>query len=190
MKKAQKLTAVMAAVMMLAAASAFADSRHQRETDDRDWSWNRGRVVTVEGRIRDIDRERNGFVIRLHDERVPLFVERQQFRGRDLERGDVIRATGNVQRGVLYADRLTVVRDRDRNRNGDWGNAMISGTVEGVDARRGVLWLRDARSRQSIRVEVRNDSLYDVRRGDRVSVRGDWRRDGSFIADRVRQERW
>ena len=89
---------------------------------------------------------------------------------------------------MLYADYVTVVRDRDRNRAYD--DALIAGTVDRVDARRGVLWLRDARSRQSIRVEVRNDNLYGVRRGDRVSVRGDWRRDGSFIAERVRVERW
>ena len=96
MKKSQKLTALMVMMTTLAAASAFADSRHQRETNDRDWSRSRGRVVTLEGRIRDIDRERNGFVIRLHDESVALYVQAHQYRGRDLERGDVIRASGNV----------------------------------------------------------------------------------------------
>lgn len=188
MMKSRQLTALAVMVTMLAAASAFADSRHRNETYGGDGRWDRGRVITVEGRIRDIDRERNGFVIRLHNERLALYVDRDRRRMRDLDEGDVIRATGVVRDGVLRANRIDVIRDRDRGR--DWGEAMIAGSVDGVDARRGIIWIRDARSRRSIRVEVRDDvELYYLRRGERVTVRGDWRRDGTFMADRVRVER-
>ena len=208
MKKTQALVALTLIVAMLATPSLFADNRHRDETYRvRD----AGRIVTLDGRITDIDRDRNGFVIRLAGERYTLFApvqtrvsnsmsrQRKADRVRDLERGDVIRATGRLNaRGYVDVRSITLVRSEDRYR--DRNDAWISGVVERVERRGRIVWIEEARSRRIIAVDMRrldrNRRVYDaddLRRGDRVSFRGDWTRNGRFEAESLdvdRGARW
>jgi hypothetical protein len=166
----------------LVAPSLFADYRHEKTTDrwrDRDRD---GRRVVVEGRIRDIDRERNGFVIRL-DRGETLFLPVQTRGSRRLEHGDFIRVSGHSDgRGHVYVERITLVREDD--------DRHLSGIVQRVDRRGDIVWLQLERGGRIVAVDMRrvnrNHRQYDaddLRGGDRISVRGEWRRDGRFEAD-------
>jgi hypothetical protein len=207
MKTARKLATVLSLMTTLFTASLFADSRHRETTNDWRHDRHSSRRITVEGRISDVDRDRNGFVIRLNRDRRILFAEadtrvetishRQQRRARvrQLESGDYIRATGTTNsRGVLYVDRITLVRDEDRR--GGHDDRYLTGTVERVDRRGDVVYVAEHRSGRVIAVDTRRvdraNHRYDVddlRRGDRITVRGDWRRDGRFEAERVELDR-
>jgi hypothetical protein len=207
MKKTKALVAISTAIAILFAPSLFADKRHRDTTDrGRDGRYDTRRV-TLDGRIRDIDRDRNGFVIRLDDERYALFApvqtrvnstmsqRRAATRVRNLERGDYIRATGTMNsRGYVTVHSITLLRSEDRRH--DRNDAMIAGVVERVDQRGRIIWIEEARSRRVIAVDVRNVDrnrrdydVDDVRRGDRITVRGDWTRNGRFDAERVEIDR-
>jgi hypothetical protein len=128
MKKTGKLAAVAAMVMAMAVPSAFADSRHQNETNAQ---WRSGG------------------------------------------------------------------RDNSGYRNGNYDRDYVRGVVERVDFRRGTLLLREERSGRRITVFMngrnrnnrRGVDLDDLRRGDRVTLAGDWQRGGVFEAYRVEDVR-
>lgn len=210
MKKAQKLTAILTLIAAIAAPSLFADSRHRGRTNDR---YESERAITVEGRIRDIDRERNGFVIDLaRSDRYTLFVpadlevystvrnresaRNRERRVRSLDRGDYVRATGTLDRnGVVYVRSIQLLRDDD-DRN-DRDSRRLTGTVQSVDLRSGYLLLRDDRTGRVITVKVRRTErddarrdLDDLRRGDHVTITGDLQRNGQFEADRIDRAGW
>ncbi len=205
MNKMLKLTATLSLATMLLSPSAFAETRHRNETNIVRV---RSRIVTVEGRIADIDRDRNGLLIRLDRNGAVLYAtpqtdvylgSRRTGNGglRQLDRGDVIRATGSVgARGTIYLDTITLVRnDRSDNRN----DRTVRGVVQSIDVSQRTVWVRDDQSGRTVAVDLRdaerNDRRWDnersdrwsdirnIRRGDRIIVRGQWR--GSvFEADR------
>jgi len=206
MKTSKHLLTIAALIAALAAPSLFADSRHESRTDDWRMRQSQSRRTTVEGRIRDIDRDRNGFVIRLDRGRLDLFVpvdarvenassrnsRSHRARPRDLERGDQIRATGVIDaRGIVYVDTVVLLREEDDRR--DRNDALVSGIVQNVDRRAEVVWIQDGRSRSNIAVDTRNlNDRHDednLRRGDHVTFRGDWRKDGKFEAESMRVNR-
>ena len=115
MNRALKLAAQAAVVVALMTPSLFAESRHRSETNPRLNDYRSGRATRIEGRVRDIDRERNGFVIELTGTRVVLFTrDRGDLRG--LDRGDYVRAYGSLDsRGVLYVRDLDIVRNNRRD---------------------------------------------------------------------------
>jgi hypothetical protein len=213
MKKTLSFLAIATIAATLSAASLFADSRPQDRTNDG-WRQSRGtRRVTFEGRIRDIDRERNGFVIRLDRGDATLFAERDtnvisyarnrdggRTRVNDLERGDKIRATALVDgRGYAFVERIDLVFDADRGgRNDRKGHDAIylTGTVQSIDLRRGHLVIRDDRTGRFITVTVRqrerddaSASIDNLRRGERVIIGGELQSNGQFEADRIDRER-
>lgn len=220
MNKTMKFTTVLSLLTLLVASSAFAESRPRRDTDTGRYG---SRVVSIEGRIRDLDRDRNGLVIRLDRGGYLLFASRdtevyaRSQRGRrgslrQLERGDRIRATGQLGgRGAVYADTITVLREEDDR--WDRNDHTLRGVVEDVDPSRRVVWLREDRSGRVVEVDLRdaerNDRSWDnedrddrrrrwndlsrIRRGDRMSVRGEWRGNGRFEGQRYNvseNERW
>jgi hypothetical protein len=219
MKKTLSFLAIAATVATLAAPSLFADSRHQDRTNG-EWRHSRNsRGLVVEGRIRDIDRERNGFVIRLDRGDALLFAERHtdvvsyarnrggdRTRVRDLDRGDKIRATGYADsRGYVIVQRIDLVYDgrndgryddgRYDDRNGRDAR-YLTGTVQSLDLRHGLLVVRDDRTGRFVTVTVRyrehddaSESIDNLRRGDRVVVGGELQRNGEVEADRIDRER-
>ncbi|HYI10678.1 MAG TPA: DUF5666 domain-containing protein [Thermoanaerobaculia bacterium] len=207
MKGTKKLAALVITVVTLIAPSLFADERHRGRTDNGRHGL---RTVNVEGRITDIDRERNGFVIQVNRSNYRLFApvdtrvvnvssrnERQRKRVRDLENGDVIRATGRSdERGRVYVESITLLRNEDDRHDQD--DRHLRGTVKSINDRRDIIVVQSDRGR-SIAVDVRRlersrrFDLDNLRRGDHVVIRGDWQRDGQFEAERIeidRRSRW
>lgn len=94
-------------------------------------------------------------------------------------------------------DRGRDARSYDRRYDRRSSGRYITGTVHRVDYRRGILYVRDDYSRRLIRVDAdrldygrrsrrgRSIDLYDLRRGDRVTLSGEWRRNGLFEAYRI-----
>lgn len=80
--------------------------------------------------------------------------------------------------------------ERDSRRNDD--RDFLSGVVERVDRRRGVVLLRERRAGRPIAVEMvrrrgnrEGVDVQDLRRGDHVTFVGDWSRGGVFEAWRI-----
>lgn len=199
MKTTNKLAALVMVVATLVAPSLFADERHRGRTEQGRNSY---RTVTVEGRISDIDRDRNGFVIGLNRDNQRLFASvdtrvqnvsgrnQHRTRVRDLEQGDFIRAIGRRDnRGWIYVDSITLVREEDDRHDG--GDRRLSGSVVSIDYRRNIMVVQSDRGR-SVTVDIssiRRRDLDDIRRNDRVLIRGDWQRNGLFEAERVEEDR-
>jgi hypothetical protein len=187
MKKSEKLIAAAVAFTMLVGTSAFADSRRQDETwrggsnrrnesnrSDRD-----NERVTVEGRISSLARERDGYRVNLDRRGYSYWLPSSRLRGRDLRVGLSIRLGGVFRGGMVYVDDL------------GYDDGYVRGVVDRIDYRRGILTLRDEYSGRFVTVDmVRADrrsriGLDDLRRGDYVTLAGDWTRGGIFQAYRV-----
>lgn len=201
MKKTMKMMAIGAVMVMTAGASAFAEPRPQNETNGnwRDNSRNESRrSQTMQGRVRSFSRESNGFRVQFDRDDRWYHVPQSAFRGRhnDLRIGVSLRLGGYFGGNDFYADSVDFIDGAYDNDNRDnrgyrnsYNNDYVSGIVERVDFRRGTMLLRDDRSGRRIEVVMVNGSrnrrgvdLNDVRRGDRISLSGDWRRGNVFEA--------
>ena len=90
-------------------------------------------------------------------------------------------------------------RGDDRRGYGDYGHNdrdFVRGVVERVDYRRGTILLREQRSNRRVSVVMvggnrnrRGVDLSDLRRGDYVTLAGDWHRRGVFEAYRIESVR-
>ncbi len=207
MSRTSKLAALLAASIALAGpfgTSAFAESRHQDGTwrDNRDSrGGNRGyemrtyrdnERVTVEGRVQSFRQERDGYRVQLdrgaYSYWVPL--SRLRGRGRDLRAGISIRFGGVFRGGWVYVD--SIGWPDDGYYNDGYRDGYVRGVVERVDLYRGTLLLRDDYSGRFITVDMRrmdgrwnrSIDLNDLRRGDYVTLSGDWYR-GIFLASRI-----
>jgi hypothetical protein len=132
MNSRKKLAAIATLLTIVMTTSLFADNRRQETTDGWRGRSHDSRRVTVEGRIRDIDRDRNGFVIRLDRGGYTIVADAQTHGLRRLERGDDIRVTGTVDRGRLYVDRISLLREEDNRRDAD--DRYLRGTVIAICA--------------------------------------------------------
>ena len=220
MKESKKFAVKVAGVAAIAAltvVSAFADSRHRNETNDRyegrggyDRNDSRERrSVTSQGRISNLSRYRDGYRVQLDRGSQWYYVPQHALRGRggrgiDLRVGVDIRFGGYYGNdGWFNVDSCDYVGDGgyyDDGYYGDrYGGRTLSGVVQRVDFRRGEVLVRDSHGRQVL-VEMRRGGrnnrgvdLSDLRRGDRVSFSGSWEGRGRFEAYRiegVRSGRW
>ena len=191
----KKLAAFTLIAAILATPSLFADNRRHDATDGWRGRSHQSQRITVEGRVRDIDRDRNEIVIRLDRGGYTLVADRDDIRGlRRLERGDVIRATGYAVRGTLRVSDIDVLRSEDDRGGRD--DRYLTGIVTNVDRRGDVVWMSIERTGRVVAVDVRRVDSHrrrydvdDLRRGDRITVRGDWQRNGRFEAERVEVDR-
>jgi hypothetical protein len=199
-----------AAVMAIAAASAFADSRSQdrtwRERGDRDSREDRvyrnHERVTSEGRVRSFRQERDGYRVELDRGRHSYWVPRSYVRGngRNLRVGVSLRLGGVFRGGYVYVDTLDWL-DNGYGRHDRYDErGVVRGIITGIDYRRDILTLRDEYSGRHIRVDMRRADrrsrrsvdMNDLRRGDSIALSGAWDR-GVFEAYRiesVRTGRW
>ena len=198
MKKVMKLAAVAAVVVMSFGASAFAEPRHQNETNG--WRDSR-RSSTLEGRVRSFNRDGNGYRVQLDRDNRWYHVPQSAFRGRhnDLKIGVSLRFNGYYTGNDFFVDSCDFVgygddnyRDGSDRRYGYDDREYLRGIVESVDYRRGTLTVRDDRSGRRVRVSMaggnynrRGVDLNDLRRGDVVTFAGDWHRNGVFEAYRI-----
>lgn len=180
-KTTKQLAAITTLVATLATPSLFAEDRRRDATDDWRGRTSQSRSVVVEGRVSDIDRNRNEIVIRLDRGNYVLVADRNTSGLRSVERGDFIRATGSVNRGRMYVDRINELRDEDRRGGRD--DQYLSGVVQRVDRPANIAWVRLDRTNRVVAVEGRR--VDNLRRGQHITARGDWQRDGRFEAERI-----
>ena len=200
MRKINGLSAVLAVAVVVLGTSAFADSRPQNETwrdqnrgydrdrGDRDRSYRDNDRVTLEGRISAMERERDGYRVHLDHSNYSFFVPERHLRNRrDLRVGLSIRLGGVFRGGSVFVDAV----DYPGGGGGYYDSYdFVHGVVDRVDYRRDVLVLRDERTGRFVTVDMRNTDRRgridadDLRRGDIVSLSGQWIR-GTFVAYRV-----
>lgn len=208
------ITAVAFAGATLIGASVFADSRPLDGTpqddhrgnysnDDRrghdDHAYRENERVTVEGRITNIDRDRDGYRVRLDSGGYGFWIPESALREHrnDFRVGVSLRLGGIFHLGMVrvdavdWQDRYDRRDDRGDERH-DREFRTMRGYVDRVDARRGMLIVRDEGTRRLIRIEIAPPddrrggiNLIGLRRGDRIELTGDWGRAGTFRAFRI-----
>lgn len=202
MKRINGLSAAVMAVVMLVASSAFADWRSRNETSrdrDRGRQSDRGGYrdnerVTLEGKVRSMDRRSDGYRVELDRGNYSFFVPERHLRnrGRDLRVGVSIRLGGVFRGGSVFVDEVGYPGGGGYYDGSYRSNDVLRGIVERVDFRRDTLVLRDQATGRHITVDMRGADrrdrsidLEDLRRGDLVALSGDWVRGGVFSAYRV-----
>lgn len=210
MKGIKKLVVTAAAGIVLSSAfetSAFADWRNRDETDrgrrgsseNRERSYRDNERVTVEGRITNMTRERDGYRVQLDRSAHSYWVPERHVRGRrNWAIGLAIGLAGIFRGGMIHVDVVNWPGggydgryDRD-DRYGRNDRGFVRGVVDRVDYRRGYAVIRDSYSGRAITVEMRRGrggyrdvGLEDVRRGDYVEISGEWERGGVFDGYRI-----
>ena len=199
MKKFNKINAIAAAALAVAtfgSTSAFADLRptqstwrsqdsYNQQDSQRDRTYRNHDRVTMQGKVQSVTHERGGYRVRLDRGGYSYWVPEDRVRN-----GFNIRVGVDVVFGGVYRDNSIYVDDV--NYGGGYGygynDGYVQGIVDRIDYRYGSLLLRDARSGAIINVDMRETGrrsridLNDLRRGDRVSLAGNWSRDGVFRA--------
>jgi len=146
--------------------------------------------VTVEGSVRSVQHERDGYRIELDRGGYSFWVPERSVRGRsDFGIGVSIRLGGIFRRGVIIVDVVDWPSAAEKRRHDD----VLTGWIERVDHRQRTMVIRDERTRRLIQVDVvvrdrdwqRSPDFDETRRGDYVTLRGDWTRPGEFEAVRV-----
>ena len=215
MSRTRKLAAsitAMAAVATLLSTSAFAEQRNQNGTwrdgrdgrDDRDSRRSDGNRryrdnerVTVQGRVQSFRQERDGYRVNLDRDNYSYWVPSSHFRNRErgLRVGINISFGGVFRGGSIHVDNVGWPNGGyyDDDRYGSY----VRGTVERVDLRRDLLVVRDDHSRRYITIDMRRTErrrhdrsvdLNDLRRGDYITIAGEWSR-GEFEAYRIESVR-
>jgi hypothetical protein len=186
------------ALAILLTASAFADSRPQ----DGSWRNNRGdsrydrnerhgNRINESGTIRSFTHERDGYRIYLDRGNYSYWVPASHLRGRRLSVGLSIRLGGIFDNGYVVVDDLGWPDDGYANDGGRYAyRDVVRGVVDRVDFRRGTVNLRSDRGYITVDMRSLNRrnsrlGIDDLRRGDRVTLSGNWIRGGLFDARRI-----
>lgn len=168
----RKMTALLTLTIALVAAIPAAAARPNR--------------VSIEGRIRTLAREYDGYRVTLDRGDYLFRVPDSVVGRRPLRVGALIRFAGVTRGGYVWVDEVVWPSDRDRD------DDYLTGRVERVNRFEQRVWLRDDRGRL-IEVDGRSigegerryrQDLTDLHRGDRVTLRGRWER-GTFRAYRI-----
>jgi hypothetical protein len=165
------------------------DNRDGRATGNS--SYRDNQRVTAEGRVSSFSRERDGYRVQLEGRRDSYFVPQSHF-GRDhsLRVGLSVRLGGIFRGSTIYVDAVNWPEDRDRGGRYDNRDGDLRGVIDRIDARNDTVWIRNARTRELVAVELREsrgnrNELRNLRRGDYVEVSGQWQRGGVFEAYRI-----
>jgi len=189
------------ALAILLTASAFADSRPQ----DGSWRNNRGdsrydrndrnerhdHRISESGKIRSFTHERDGYRVYLDRGNYSYWVPQSHLRGHRLSVGLSIRLGGIFNNGYVVVDDLGWPDDGYYNDGGRYAyNDVVRGVVDRVDFRRGTVNLRSDRGYITVDMRSLNRrnsrlGIDDLRRGDRVTLSGNWIRGGLFDARRI-----
>jgi hypothetical protein len=179
-------------VMLMSAASAFADSRHRNET--RGSRFNRGsRPFHHHGRISRFDRRGGGYYV-YSGAPYPFYVPYRYWRPNRFRVGLSVHLGGFYNpRGYYdyYDDEDRYVgryRSRDRYDDDRYGEkrfieATLTGVVESVDERRARFVLKNDATGSLITVSMlMAEGRTEVRPGDHLEIEGEWTRLGVFDA--------
>jgi hypothetical protein len=148
--------------------------------------------VNASGRVTSFSRANGGYRVQLDRGRESYWIpeSRMRNRGSDLRVGISIVLGGVFRGGRVDVDAVSWPNDRGYRDNA-YRDDFVRGIVERVDYRSGVLLLRDASTRRTIEVDMRDTrrtsrtDLGDLRRGDSVTLSGQWLRSGRFEADGI-----
>ena len=165
------------------------DNRGSNSYDNH--SYRENERVNATGRVTAFSRERDGYRVQL-DRGGSFFVPQSRIRNRinDLRVGINISLGGIFRGGMINVDAVSWPGDNGGYGYGD-ARGYLRGVVERVDYRRDVLTLRDEATRRLVDVDLRGAERFsridanDLRRGDLISLSGDWTRGGVFSADRI-----
>lgn len=143
--------------------------------------------VSVEGLVRTIHRERDGYRVELDRNDGSFWVPERAVRdhSRDFRIGVSVRFGGLFRGGVVLVDVvewMPVAPNRDRRHH----LGVLRGFVERVYFRTRLLRVREENSGRLIEVTVRRAAVIDdVRRGDFITFSGEWKDRDEFEAMRV-----
>jgi hypothetical protein len=150
-------------------------NRHYRENER----------VNVSGRVTSFNRERDGYRVQL-ERGGSYWIPSSRIRNiRDLRVGINIGLGGIFRGGDVYVDAVS------------WPGVAaaqtgyLRGSVDRIDYRTGTVWLRDAGNGRVVNVDMRGNDrrdrldLRDLRRGDFITVSGQWVGGGVFDAYRI-----
>jgi hypothetical protein len=149
--------------------------------------------VTTAGKVSSFSRERDGYRVRLDRGNESYWVPSSRLRngGRDLRVGVSISLGGIFRGGMINVDAVSWPGDNGVYNRGGYDQGLVRGVVDRVDSRTGALRLRDAATGRLIDVDMRSTArgsrvdLNDLRRGDTVTLSGEWLRGNVFSAYRI-----
>jgi hypothetical protein len=200
-KSALQIAGAGVLALALAANASAAPARNNNSNNGRNDN-NRGRTesrsnnnssyrdnqrVNATGKVSSFARESGGYRVQLDRGRESYWIPESHMgnRGRNLRVGVQIVLGGVYRGGRVNVDAVNWPND------GGYRDDYVRGIVERVDFRNGTLLLRDSSTRQTITVDMRDTrnssriDLGDLRRGDSVTLSGQWLRGGRFVADGI-----
>lgn len=166
------------------------DSRGSQDRGRDNGSYRDNQRVNATGRVTSFSHANGGYRVQLDRGRESYWIPESHMRNRgsDLRVGISIVLGGVFRGGRVDVDAVSWPDDRGyRNDRDDY----VRGVVERVDYRSGVLLLREAFTRRTITVDMRDTrrssrvDFGDLRRGDSVTLSGQWLRGGRFEADGI-----
>lgn len=153
----------------------------------------RGRV-TNHGRITRYSHEHGGYRVWLQGVPYAYWIPEAHWRN-NWRIGIGISLGGIFRNGMIYADVYDNPYYNDPYYGGSYGrynDDYVSGYVDSIDYRTGRLWLQDERNGRLVTIDTRSIDprvsgidARDLRRGDRVTVVGQWLRGDVFAAGRI-----
>jgi len=181
---------IVTVIAILATIAFAANAAPERNRDDQ--------RITVDGHVRTIHHERDGYRIELDRGNDSFWVPERALRNRggDLRIGVSVRLGGIFRGGVIIVDAVDwppVAPFPTRRLHDD----VLRGTVVRIDARNALMIVREERSGRLVHVDVmqsdhdwnRPHDFDDLRRGDFVVLSGDWTRGRDFNAYRIENVR-
>jgi hypothetical protein len=141
------------------------------------------------GKISSFSKERDGYRVKLDRDNRSYWVPAARLRngGRDLRVGLAIGFGGIFRGGAVNVDAVSY---SDAYSGAAIQQGLVNGVVDRVDSRTGTLLVRDRSTGRLIDVSIgstrgRGIDLRNVRRGDAVTLSGEWLRGNSFAAYRI-----
>jgi hypothetical protein len=169
------------------------DSRGSQDRGRDNGSYRDNQRVNATGRVTSFSHANGGYRVQLDRGRESYWIPESHMRNRgsDLRVGISIVLGGVFRGGRVDVDAVSWPDDRGYRNDRDRRDDYVRGVVERVDYRSGVLLLREASTRRTITVDMRDTrrssrvDFGDLRRGDSVTLSGQWLRGGRFEADGI-----
>lgn len=184
---------LIAVVAVLSAAVAF--SQPSRPSIQQRGLHRDNERVTAQGKITSLRHERDGYRVQLDRGSDSYWVPERSLRGHanELRLGISIRLGGVFRGGFVTVDVIDWPPLYPAPDNRRLQNDVVRGVIEQVDFRHDEIVIRELRTDRLITVNVmRGDGTWNrtfdlrrIRRGDFITLSGDWRRNGEFDAYRV-----